>query len=810
MKLNLPDVTNANSVSIINSNFAAIEQELQNKVLYRDNPNGEPNTLETALDANGKEIYNAGTLRTTNLYIDGERVIPSGVVVVEGDTDISGLLVKTANLSDVQSTATSRINLGLGNVDNTSDINKPISSNTASALAGKQATLVSGVNIKTINSNSIVGSGDLVLTGVGETNTTSNLGSGQGLAAPKSGANLPFKSLVAGTNVTMSSTANDVTINATVDTSTLLVKSNNLSDVQSVTSSRVNLGLGNVDNTSDANKPISVATASALATKQPTLVSASNIKTINGSSILGSGDLVVSGASNFVQAGTGAVTRTMQNKGREIFSVKDFGAVGDGVANDTAAFQAALNAISAGGDDCVLEIPSGTYSLEGNLVYNSANRLTVRGMGMPRLHFKDASLADHWSITSSQSFRMRDLEIQFTPPASNGVRVGLKINAGGDHSHVLSNIRIGILITNPARTIVAFDIINPSLSSFTDVYVRADHGGASSGPVAGQNLIAFTCTATNKISTDSIFQSCTVIGFEIAWTVFPPILNPVGLALEGIAWRDCTVVGCVGGVYIQGDSSNAYKSPFWRWYGGHISTTKYIFKCIWVAQILITNGYFYVTYTSGVTDARACFIDRCQDVKIENNFMYLLSAPVGFAFTGFYAGSGSQRVNTIDNSLVGANATTTLVSSGAGSSYSYAKGNRKVVTVGGSPGITVSFGGTYDMDMGDNVSIVDGSAPAVPPQGGLLLAGGYSRALVQVGGDLSSASPTITFPIPFKAGTSPAVFFTIYGTANTTMEMPAVSSISNTSFQVMKKQLSGGSIILTNYQILWYAVGEPA
>ena len=158
MKLNLPDVTNANSVSIINSNFAAIEQELQNKVLYRDNPNGEPNTLETALDANGKEIYNAGTLRTTNLYIDGERVIPSGVVVVEGDTDISGLLVKTANLSDVQSTATSRINLGLGNVDNTSDINKPISSNTASALAGKQATLVSGVNIKTINSNSIVGS----------------------------------------------------------------------------------------------------------------------------------------------------------------------------------------------------------------------------------------------------------------------------------------------------------------------------------------------------------------------------------------------------------------------------------------------------------------------------------------------------------------------------------------------------------------------------------------------------------------------------------------------------------------------------
>jgi hypothetical protein len=55
------------------------------------------------------------------------------------------------------------------------------------------------------------------------------------------------------------------------------------------------IGLGNVDNTSDANKPISTATQTALNAKQATLVSGTNIKTINGSSVLGSGDLVVSG-----------------------------------------------------------------------------------------------------------------------------------------------------------------------------------------------------------------------------------------------------------------------------------------------------------------------------------------------------------------------------------------------------------------------------------------------------------------------------------------------------------------------------------
>ena len=51
--------------------------------------------------------------------------------------------------------------VGLVNVDNTKDINKPISTATQSALNGKQDTLVSGTNIKTLNGNSVLGSGNL-------------------------------------------------------------------------------------------------------------------------------------------------------------------------------------------------------------------------------------------------------------------------------------------------------------------------------------------------------------------------------------------------------------------------------------------------------------------------------------------------------------------------------------------------------------------------------------------------------------------------------------------------------------------------
>ena len=70
-------------------------------------------------------------------------------------------------------------------------------------------------------------------------------------------------------------------------------------------------------------------------------------------------DSGASGNVQFLQAGTGAQVRSVQSRLSEIVSVKDFGAVGDGTTDDTAAIQAAIDVVSSSGGSVF--VPAGVY-----------------------------------------------------------------------------------------------------------------------------------------------------------------------------------------------------------------------------------------------------------------------------------------------------------------------------------------------------------------------------------------------------------------------------------------------------------------
>ena len=101
---------------------------------------------------------------------------------------VSGTNVKTIEGQSILGSGNidlTKSDVGLANVDNTSDLNKPISTATQTALNAKQDTLVSGTNIKTINSTSLLGAGDVAVqatlvsgTNIKTINSASLLGSG--------------------------------------------------------------------------------------------------------------------------------------------------------------------------------------------------------------------------------------------------------------------------------------------------------------------------------------------------------------------------------------------------------------------------------------------------------------------------------------------------------------------------------------------------------------------------------------------------------------------------------------------------------
>ena len=107
-------------------------------------------------------------------------------------------------------------------------------------------------------------------------------------------------------------------------------------------------------------------------------LSTNNLKNPNSSSnniVLNADGTTAITSLNFTQDGIGAVARTVDSKLKELVSVKDFGAVGDGVADDTAAIQAAINAVDLG----TVFFPKGDYKTTAKLSTVYGKNIKLQG-----------------------------------------------------------------------------------------------------------------------------------------------------------------------------------------------------------------------------------------------------------------------------------------------------------------------------------------------------------------------------------------------------------------------------------------------
>ena len=210
------------------------------------------NTALTSSDI-GDTIQSLLISGTNIKTINGNNILGSGDIVIYADNLVDSVAGKTGDVVLVKA------DVGLANVDNTADVDKPISAVTQTALNGKEATITEGTISQYWRGNKTWG--DL----------------------PSTVFNLALTGLSTATNAVI--TASDGVLAAFGKLQAQITgHTSNVSNPHSVTKAQV--GLGSVDNTTDSTK--NVLSATKLTTP----------RTINGVNFDGTGNITINAVDN--------------------------------------------------------------------------------------------------------------------------------------------------------------------------------------------------------------------------------------------------------------------------------------------------------------------------------------------------------------------------------------------------------------------------------------------------------------------------------------------------------------------------------
>jgi hypothetical protein len=214
----------------------------------------------------------------------------AAITTIDNAADVLPIVDTSATTTKKVTPTQLKTSLALNNVDNTSDANKPISSATQTALDAKQATLVSGTNIKTVNNTSLLGSGNISISSAvawgGVTGTLSNQTDLQTALDGKVDEN----SAITGATKTKITYDAKGLVTAGADATTADIADS--TDKRYITDAQL-VVVGNTSGTNTGDNATNSQYSGLATSKQDALVSGTNIKTINSTSLLGSGNVAV-------------------------------------------------------------------------------------------------------------------------------------------------------------------------------------------------------------------------------------------------------------------------------------------------------------------------------------------------------------------------------------------------------------------------------------------------------------------------------------------------------------------------------------
>lgn len=213
----------------------------------------------------------------------------------------------------------------------------------------------------------------------------------------------------------------------------------------------------------------------------------------NGASLVG-----------FTQAGTGAVARTVQDELRQRVSAKQFGAVGDGITDDTAALQAAINAAASGSKK--LYLPAGTYKTTSGLSFGAPIRIFGDGADVasetgtvikPTQSSGIALAFTNAAGSFDNGLILEDFAIIGT---GSGTAVGLEVNGAVWTNSRIRNITVRSM---GGRAVVINDCLTANFE-----HVRAQGCGSDGFHISGSNGIRlYGCMSESNAGYGYYFSS---------------------------------------------------------------------------------------------------------------------------------------------------------------------------------------------------------------------------------------------------------------------------------------------------------------